>query len=91
MFMYQLHTNFVTFTIENDFFIYNYFVHININGVARAFLRERLAHPEGQNEEEKLEKFEEKLGKFIEIWGKNKESGGLAHQGLWGWLRPWLI
>ena len=36
----------------------------------------------------KLDKFEEKYEKIIKIWGKNEESGTLAHPGLWGWLRP---
>ena len=27
---------------------------------------------------------------MIKIWGKNEESGTLAHPGLWGWLRPCL-
>ena len=49
------------------------------SGVARAFPGGRLAHPEGRNEEENKSKFEEKL---IEIWGKNEESGALAHPGL---------
>ena len=26
---------------------------------------------------------------MIKIWGKNEESGTLAHPGLWSWLRPW--
>ena len=25
---------------------------------------------------------------MIKIWGKNEESGILAHPGLWGWLQP---
>ena len=30
----------------------------------------------------KREKFEENQGKMMEIWGKNEESGTLAHSGL---------
>ena len=56
--------------------------------VARAFPGGRLAHPEGQNEEENensLRKHKKTWSKFEE---KNEESGALAHPGLWGWLRP---
>ena len=61
------------------------------SGVARAFPGGRLAHPEGQNEEENKWSLRKDKEKMIEIWGKNEESGTLAHPELWGWLRPWEL
>ena len=52
------------------------------SGVARAFPDGRVAHPEGQNEDENkysLRKNKKKLSKFEE---KNEEIGTLAHHGL---------
>ena len=64
-------------------------ISVTSSGVARAFPGGRLAHPEGQNEEEISKLWGGKKEKLVEIWGKNEESGTLAHPGLWGWLRPW--
>ena len=52
------------------------------SGVARAFSDGRLAHPEGQNEEENKQNLRENKKNWSEIWGKNEESGTLAHPGL---------
>ena len=42
--------------------------------------KQRVAHQEGQNEEENEKKFEEKLERFIKIREKNEESGNLVHR-----------
>ena len=60
-------------------------------GAARAFPGGRVALLESQNEEENEKSVRKSKNKMIEIWGKNEESGTLAHPGLWGWLRPWLF
>ena len=56
------------------------------SGVARAFLG-GLAHP-GAKMRKKISKVWRKIRKLFKMWGKNEESGNLAHLGLWGWLRP---
>ena len=46
-----------------------------ISGVARAFPGGRLAHPEGQNEEENNLSLRKNKKKLIKIWGKLRKVG----------------
>ena len=58
--------------------------HVNsslCSGVARAFSSGRVAHPEGQNEEENNESLR-KIRKNNQNLKKNEESGTLAHPGM---------
>ena len=52
------------------------------SGVARAFPGGRLAHLEGQNEEEHKKSLRKSKKTWSKFEGKNEESGTLAHPGL---------
>ena len=52
------------------------------SGVARAFPSGRVAHPEGQNEEENEQSLRNLIRKIDRDLRKKEESGTLAHSGL---------
>ena len=64
---------------------------IATSSVARTFPGGRVAHPESQNEEENEKSLRKNKKKWSKFGGKMRKVETLAHPGLWGWLRPWLL